>query len=61
MKRSVDFGIGITLFLSGMAVFYWVRSFDPKEYTLSAILIGAVFSCPGSILIGRAIWPPDKK
>ncbi len=61
MARSTLFGIGITLMLIGMAVFYWVHSLDPGDNTPVAIVIGVVFVCPGAVMLGLAIWPPPAR
>jgi hypothetical protein len=61
MHRSVSFGIGVTLIFIGLSIFYWIHSMDPGDNTPVAMLIGAILICPGSILLGRSIWPPEEK
>jgi len=61
MQRSVSFGLGITLMLIGLAISYYIHSIDPGDNTPAAMLIGAVMIFPGSILLGRAIWPPQER
>jgi len=61
MERSVCFGVGITLMLIGVALFYWIHSMDPGDNTPVGMLIGSALICPGAILLGRAIWPPSRK
>lgn len=58
MQRSTSFGIGWTLVLMGLAVFYWIHSIDPGDNTPVGMLFGCIAICPGAILIGRAFWPP---
>ena len=59
MQRHITFGIGITLVLVGIALLYLIHSMDPGDNTPVAILLGTALICPGGILIGRAIWPPQ--
>jgi hypothetical protein len=61
MQRSGCFGIGITLMLVGLALFYTVHSMDPGDNTPIALIIGVALFCPGAVLLGRAIWPPTEK
>jgi hypothetical protein len=61
MERSTHFGIGFTLMLLGLAVFWWIHSIDPGDNTPVAMLIGGVLICPGSIQLGKAFWPPTDK
>jgi len=35
MQRSTSFGIGLTLWFLGLAVFYWIHSIDPGDNTWS--------------------------
>ena len=60
MQRHVNFGVGITLMLLGVSLFYCIHSMDPGDNTPVALLVGAVSFYPGAILLGRAIWPPQE-
>lgn len=60
MQQSTSFGVGFTLILIGLAVFYWIHSIDPGDNTFPGMLVGSIAICPGAILIGRAIWPPTR-
>jgi hypothetical protein len=59
MQRSTSFGLGFTLVLIGLAVFYWIHSIDPGDNTVVAMLVGCVAIGPGATLVGRAFWPPS--
>jgi len=59
MQRATSFGVGLTVMLIGVALFYWIYSLDRNDNTPIAILLGCTFFCPGAIFVGRAIWPPD--
>ncbi|MEO2014283.1 MAG: hypothetical protein ABGZ53_07895 [Fuerstiella sp.] len=59
MQRATSFGIGLTGMLIGYALFSWIYSMDRNDNAPVAILMGCIFFCPGAILLGRAIWPPD--
>lgn len=61
MARATSFGIGLTLVLIGLAVFWWIHSIDPGDNTPAAMIIGSILICPGGILLGRAFWPPEGK
>jgi hypothetical protein len=61
MSRATNFGIGITLMLIGLSIAWWIHSMDPGDNTVPAMLMGCVMICPGAILLGKAIWPEDKK
>ncbi len=62
MSRAINFGVGLTVVLLGLSVFWWFHSIDPGDNTPVAMLIASILICPGGILLGRAFWPPgDKK
>ena len=61
MIRSVSFGIGVTLTFIGLSIFYWINSMDPGGNAVAAMLMGSILMCPGSILLGRSMWPPEQK
>jgi hypothetical protein len=61
MSRAMSFGIGLTVVLIGLALFWWIHSMDPGDNTPVAMLIGSVLICPSAILLGRAFWPPGDK
>jgi hypothetical protein len=61
MARATSFGIGLTIMLLGLAVFWWIYSIDPQDNGPGAMLIGSALICPGAILLGRAFWPPADK
>ena len=61
MGKGARFGIGITLIWVGLGLTYSIHSIDPGDNTPFAMVIGSILICPGAIMIGRVIWPPEEK
>jgi hypothetical protein len=51
---------GITLVSWGLGLFGWILGMDPRDNRPLAVFAGSVLWFPGTLLIGRAIWPPEK-
>jgi hypothetical protein len=62
-SRPVNFGVGLTLLLSGIVLFWVIHRMDPGDNTPAAVLIGGSIFCPGAIFLARTFWPQtgDKK
>ena len=61
VSRSVNLAVGVTLILIGLSIFYWINSMDPGDYAVVAMLVGSSLICPGTLLLGLSIWPPEQK
>ena len=60
MDRAMRLAAGITLVSWGLGLFGWILGMDPRDNRPLAVFAGSVLWFPGTLLIGRAIWPPEK-
>ena len=59
-SRHLNFGIGVTLVMIGLALGSWIYSMDRNDSLPVAAIVAALLIGPGATLIGKAIWPPNQ-